>query len=428
VYRIALDTEVRIGDLPRQISSFFEIVPWEELTQSLNSLNQRANRHPIERLHIDAEFALEIAIKSFVDFVRSPTFSIPRFRKDLRSNLRAATFVIGVGRFAESLPLVERERFSQRILGDLNAQRSLKPIELEIDTALSLLRAGLTPYLSDIEGRGGFDFLVPLKSGDIEVECKEFNPDKGKKIHRKHVAQLGRLLAKYVSGRGVPEGRQAGIFSLEVPSRLRGAANELQALASGVVRAAAERRDQHCGEHGTIRFFELSHRHDEVVTVVRTENLQAVAEFTSKATGIDNSYVIANHSVKKGAFIFSVSSAQPDDLRAAYYDEIARATSQFSGNRPGFVFCRLSGVESHEIRELHRLQHFKRANLLQHVVTDTFRNKKPNPAGIVFVPAPTFSVSGDRTYGTALSSYTFMRDEVEPCTRELSQHMNGHVN
>ena len=254
-------------------------------------------------------------------------------------------FVAGVARIYENLPLAGQNRVRGMILDGLQTDNGLLSLQHEITTAVHLMRRGFDVDFNDIENGSGVDFVARRGGIEIEVECKMFTGDLGRKIHRRRVLELHNTLAPLIER--VYRTASRGIFvGITIPDRLGGQLTQLQgindALSRAVVSGNAVTKSDHCDIE--VKDFDLA---VSPFCVEQAEQVtqSALAEFVKKNFGRTNPNLMVFFSPWRRAVVALVESARPDAVLRGMDRQLRQAAnSQFSKGRPGVL-----AIQFHEL-------------------------------------------------------------------------------
>lgn len=127
---------------------------------------------------------------------------------------------------AQVLSIMEHSSTSQarqlerRVHGALKNTDDLRALQLELSAATHFIRRGYRVSWPELNGLGTFDLLVEdAGPSGLEIECKSFSTDKGRKIHRRDALEFHSILNSHLGS--VKRGLKTGLSAvLTVPGRL----------------------------------------------------------------------------------------------------------------------------------------------------------------------------------------------------------------
>ena len=138
-------------------------------------------------------------------------------------------FAAGAVRIYEQLSERGKARFRGMLRDGLQPGSSLLALQHEVVTAVHLVSRGYDVQMNDLEGGSGVDYIASKDGLEIEVECKFFTGDLGRKIHRGKVLILHRYIADVV--KDVFQRASKGLLvRVEIPDRLTCQPQQLEAI------------------------------------------------------------------------------------------------------------------------------------------------------------------------------------------------------
>lgn len=217
--------------------------PWVKRSEWL-AREERENGHMSDWLH--DRFGVEWEIGELIS-------SGQLVRGDGSDGQRArlyemAAFATGAVNIYEHLSSSARNRFHGQLLDGLKTDKGLLSLQHEVSTVVHLVRSGFDVDLHDLENGGGFDFLAKRDGIEVEVECKMFSADVGRKIHRRLSAKLFKVLEPLLS-QTFRFARGGLLVRITLPDRLTPAPSQYEGIKEAIqsaVLSANEFRSEHC--------------------------------------------------------------------------------------------------------------------------------------------------------------------------------------
>uniref|UniRef100_UPI0025F8BD3B hypothetical protein n=1 Tax=uncultured Thiodictyon sp. TaxID=1846217 RepID=UPI0025F8BD3B len=192
--------EVKIlqQDIPRLVDQLVQITGVEAWRKRFTWLEQESRENQHMREWLSERCGIEIAL---MEAVATGELKDPAsYRLDLAGRYELAAFAAGVGAIHARLSAAGKNRLRGQIVDGLKTDKGLLPLQHEVSTAVHLVHSGFDVCFHDLESGGGFDFLAERDGLAVEVECKVFSGDLGRKIHKRALAKLflkirGRLMS-----------------------------------------------------------------------------------------------------------------------------------------------------------------------------------------------------------------------------------------
>ena len=94
-------------------------------------------------------------------------------------------FFSGVVRIYEQLSPFAQRRLRGMLLDGLKPDNNLLSVQHEVLTAVHLMSVGFDVEMNDLEHGSDVDFIARRDGLELEVECKMFSADLGRKLHRR---------------------------------------------------------------------------------------------------------------------------------------------------------------------------------------------------------------------------------------------------
>lgn len=344
-----LATELNTKDIPQIYSRFAELIGdqhWKRRTINIKSAI-RGNRF-LEELYLK-ENALALSLEDCrelsIKYGAIP--NIPEIQRTLYSPLAFAAQVISI---IESSPPDEAKKFIRRIHGAFSNPVEFFALGLELTAATHFIHAGFEIEWPEMtKGKGTFDIYIPSMGSDgVEVECKAFTSDKGRKIHERDSLtfyhHLQKLKVKPLPNVGLS-------VTIRVPDRFPTSHSEVVELAKAVAQSAQEMTSQTTSNNIVIETKEFSLKSLEKAFErhgLKDRNV-AIEETLGKKN--IHAMIIMPPSLTS-ATIFILESAKESSLIRSAFDTLSDAAKQVSGKKAAMLFGGFQGINSADIVNL----------------------------------------------------------------------------
>jgi hypothetical protein len=205
----------------------------------------------------------------------------------------------------------------------------LGPIAYELQIASHLVSQGFDVGFHDLEGGGGFDFLV-TGPATLEIECKHVSADIGRQIHQRALmqfeARIRPLLLEMLHRHG------SGHLKIVIPARLTADGIQERQIGEAVRALLNQNSSSVETQAANVQFSPL--------TCPMRFNGSALQRRRAlhDALGPQNAHhIIADSGA--GAMVLTIRSRKPDKVLATLVERLKDdAKRQFSGSAPA-VFC-----------------------------------------------------------------------------------------
>lgn len=338
---------------------------------------------------------------TFSQVLRSRTL-MPRqpFRLDNMAQYELVAFAAGTVRCYEHLSERGRRRLRGVLLDGLKEDKGLSSIQHEITTAVHLMSRGFDVEFHDMEHDGGVDFVARKQGIEIEVECKMFSADLGRKIHRRRAATLCKALESVLT-QTYGSASAGMIVMVTIPDRLTPSPEQHigieQTLRAGLLSGDASTRTEHCEVHVLDFAIDNSPFNRTPEQLSRDE----VQRFVWDRTGRSNSTLMIVFSPGRRAVVLSLGSQKSDDVLKGMRHQLREAAKgQFTKTRPAFLAVQLHDLTAAQLADLAQSDSSWRGNAtgLQIMTSDFLQS--PSRAHIHSVVYRSHStLSDDRQHG-----------------------------
>jgi hypothetical protein len=419
-----LATELHTRDIPRVYARFAEEINerhWKERVRALKS-EIRGNKF-LRELHQQENaiaFQLERLGSLYARFGATGVFPY-----NDSGIFPAASFAAQVLSVIDASDNVLADRFRGRVRGAFKNPDDMRGLRLELTTATHFLRAGkkvIWPeMISSPKHQQGhsFDLLIEnIGSKGLEIECKSFSEEKGRRIRRHQVLNFYNQVVRSKHWKNIDKHLSDNIVVVvTVPDILPIDYRARQALADDVAEAIAI-------PSATPRDVELKDAtlHITVVDATQlsmfntpTPSRAELRQLFNKITNTRNKEIVLIKTKAGGTFILAVQSSKDDELMDAMIKTLKNAASrQLSGNRAGLVVVGLDGLAPTEL--INVAMHENRQNVsptvLQLVANRLLSSSdRDHVIGLAFFSTDQFRSIASDIQGSGGSTYFFLKRE-----------------
>lgn len=340
-----LDTEV--AQLLLDLIKITDVEPWQ---RRFEWLHRELNDNPFMEDWLRERCAIEWTMN---DILADPSLKIGMpFKLTAMAQYELIGFAAGVVRCYAHLSDRAKKRFRGILLDGLKEDKGLLSIQHEVTTAVHLMSRGFDVEFCDLESGGGFDFLAKKEDIELEVECKMFSADIGRKIHHRRSATLFKMLAAVLS-ETYNSATTGLIIQITIPDRLTPAPTQHLAIErtvrTALVSGEAITRDEHCVVKIT-DFPISSSPFDKHPSKISREKID---QFVGSRTGRLNTRLMILFSPGKRAVILSIASEKKDEVLHAMYRQLREAAkSQFTKTRPALLAVQLHDLTPDQLTDL----------------------------------------------------------------------------
>lgn len=342
--------DVHDTEVPKLLNGLIHITGIEPWKRRFEWLQRESARNPFMEEWIRERCSIELALRSVL---RSPSFGLEQpFRAENIAQYELVAFAAATVRSYERLSERGKRRLRGVLLDGLKEDKGLSSIQHEITTAVHLMSRGFNVDFHDMEHGGGFDFVAQKEGIEIEVECKMFSADLGRKIHRRRSAVLFKVLES-VLAQTYGSASAGMIVTVTIPDRLTPSPEQHsgieRTLRSGLLRGDALTRSEHCD----VRILDFSIGKSPFNKSPEELTRKEVQHFVWKRTGRSNSTLMILFSPGRRAVVLSLESQKPDDvLKGMRYQLREAARGQFTKTRPAFLAVQLHDLTADQIADL----------------------------------------------------------------------------
>jgi hypothetical protein len=329
------DAHVYTAEMPALLARAVQIATPAACRRRTEAFASQIRANPLITHYVNERFPIERAWDQVLRYKNS-TGRLPSIVDEESPALhRLFAFAAMAARVHHRLSPRGQKTLAGRIRGGLTDDNGLASLAYEMQIAAHLMLQGFDVIFHDIENGGGFDFLASRDGLEIEVECKAFSGDIGRKIHLRRQYQLGGLI--YPALASTLKNRGSTFIEITLPKRLNG--SDLPVLADLISGALREENQLPGPSPCSLRIepfsiggspFNLDERPPKV-------NKDDIASFVQEQFGTETQNYLLLMSRGAGAVIVALTSRQPDGVLKGIYKQLKSAADQLSGGRPGFI-------------------------------------------------------------------------------------------
>ncbi|QIM50044.1 hypothetical protein G9Q38_13115 [Pusillimonas sp. DMV24BSW_D] len=342
--------EIRDTEMVQLLQSLMSITGPEAWTRRFEWIERELNENSLMEDWLRERCAIELAMREILS--SSPLIPKQPLVLRTRAQYELVAFAAGVIRCYERLSEGGRRRLRGVLLDGLKEDKGLLSIQHEITTAVHLMSRGFDVEFQDIEHGGGVDFIARKDDVEIEIECKMFSADLGRKIHRRRSATLYKELAD-VLAKTYNSATKGLIVAVTIPDRLTPAPKQHREIKNtvrtGLLRGEATTQTEHC----TVRTWDFSIKDSPFNKPPEKLDRDEIDLFVETRTARSNANLMILFSWGQRAVILSVSSEKTDEVLDGMRRQLREAVKgQFSRRRPAMLAVQLHALTANELVNL----------------------------------------------------------------------------
>ncbi|WP_433704453.1 hypothetical protein [Paraburkholderia sacchari] len=351
--------EIRDTEVAGLLQALMQITGTEPWKRRFEWLQRELNENPLMEDWLRERCAIEWAMREILsDSSLKPNQT---FKLQNQAQYDLVAFAAGTVRCHEQLSESGRRRLRGVLLDGLKEDKGLLSIQHEIATAVHLISRGFDVEFQDMEHGGGVDFVAKKEGVEIEVECKMFSADLGRKIHRRRSATLYKQLAE-VLVETYNSATRGLIVAVTIPDRLTPAPAQHRAIEAavrnGVLQGEALTQTEHC----TVRTWDFAICDSPFSRAPGEFSRDAVDQFVRARTGRSNANLIIMFSPGQRALILSLASEKQDEVLDGMRRQLRDAAKgQFTGTRPAMLAVQLHALTADQLINLGQLDSSSRS-------------------------------------------------------------------
>jgi len=346
-FRVTLGTH----GAPELFDRFLSIIGPEPWRKRYRNLLQQAQNNPLMRGFIGRRHVVELITG---DLLKQGAAGRPiAIDLNSRDHYTTFSFVAGVVLIYDGLSDAGKKRLAGSLLGGLNTDQGMRPLQNELETATHLMNVDFDVVFNDLEGGvPGFDFLATRDGVELEVECKSVSGDLGRQVHERRMADLSAAIQRQLQTSDAPEG--GWLVRLKIPARLPSDPATLEAIAGSVIGTiAGGPSSEFAGCRAELIPFDLAASPFSGDSDAVTEDV--VRHFTDEQLGSPNPSVFVAFAPRKRAIVVAVESDKRDRVVGQLIETLKDvAKGQFSGSRAAILVVHFLELDADAMLELAR--------------------------------------------------------------------------
>lgn len=262
------------------------------------------------------------------------------------------SFAAGVVRSYERLDEIGKRRLRGTLLDGLKEDKGLLSIQHEIATAVHLMSRGFDVEFYDMENGGGFDYIARKDDVEIEVECKMFSVDLGRKIHRRRSATLYKVLEDMLTQ--TYKAAYAGlIVTVTLPDRLMPSPEQHRGIERALRTALLSGNSVNETEYCAVRVSDFVVNESPFIKTPEHLSKRAIQQFVEERTGRKNTPLTIMFSPGRSAAILLLESKKSDDVLKGMRHQLREAAKgQFSKTRPAVLAVQLHDLTADQLADM----------------------------------------------------------------------------
>jgi hypothetical protein len=342
--------EIRDTEVDGVVQALMQITGTEPWKRRFEWLQRELSENPLMENWLRERCAIEWAMR---EILSDPSLKPNQpFKLQNQRQYELVAFAAGTVRCHEQLSETGRRRLRGVLLDGLKEDKGLLSIQHEIATAIHLISRGFDVEFQDMEHGGSVDFLARKDDVEIEVECKMFSADLGRKIHRRRSATLYKRLAD-VLVETYNSATKGLIVGVTIPDRLTPAPaqhREIEAaVRKGLLQGEALTKTEHC----TVRTWDFPISDSPFSKSPGEFSREEVDQFVRACMGQSNANLMILFSPSKRAVILSLASERRDEVLDGMRRQLRDASKgQFSGTRPAMLAVQLHALTADQLISL----------------------------------------------------------------------------
>jgi hypothetical protein len=355
-YTFMLALELHSKDIPAIYERFAHEIGAQSWKDRVSSVKQEIKGNPLLQSHHLQESAIAFQLEK-LRALQERYGRVAVMAYNDHSHYPAASFATQVLSVIDASSSTLAERFRARVRAGLRTNPAdLRALRLELMTATHFLRAGKKvtwPEMSSqfVEGQCVCDLLVedmgPL---GLELECKSFSEDKGRKITRREALEFF-WLVRSNHWKRLRAGTTGVAVVMTVQRKLPTAYKDRVALASLVASEALSGQARILEMDGvTVQtlFFDAPQFGAELRISGGEHNHQR--RVLDELTGTKNRETVAMSTDAGGALVLAIQSREDDTVMDAIMRTLKdSASTQFTGQRAGMMVAGFDGLSAEQL-------------------------------------------------------------------------------
>lgn len=353
-----LTVELDVRHFPGIYRRFAHLVGEQHWLKRTELLRSEIRGNPfLERL-VTRENAIAFQLQRMTELfeVHGETASIAY---DDEAIYPAASFAAQVLSVLDASDEKTGSRLKRRVHGALKNPNDMRGLRLELKAATHFIRAGRKVAWPEMDSSGAtsgaptYDLLVDVGATGLELECKSFSDQAGRRVTRRQALDFYGLVKRHYWPEMLK--LKEGILGvLTVPDDVPTDLASKRALVDVLARRVLLCADGQYGEGGaSIRVSHFETR--RLAEIAAGSSLRRQRELLDEMTGTRNKEAMVVGTQAGGAFILVVQSARDDEVLDSIFATLSDSVGrQFSRQRAAMFFAELEGLDSQQLVDIAR--------------------------------------------------------------------------
>lgn len=346
-----LATDIRLHETPALYRRFCDFIDNKYWNRTARNVRQEIQGNRFLKDFLHREHAIALQLKQLGDEFATNSSHLQVER--IRPLYPAVGFMAQVLSLSDTWPQEHSRRLRRRVQGALNNPADVRGLRLELSIATHFtLRSWSVQWPETIEnGSDTFDLLVDrVGEPPMEIECKSFGEDTGRKVPRRAVLDFIKYLKPYL----MPTIRSliGGLsITVTIPDRLPTNHHERADFARnlGVLIEQGVSRQMADGTEVRIDTFDPKLLTIALMNGQMTELRATVDNITATV----NRQAILIGTAQGGCIAIAIQSARDDKFLKTVFDRLSDAADrQLTRRRAGFLVASIDGLSGHSLRSV----------------------------------------------------------------------------
>ncbi len=242
----------------------------------------------------------------------------------------------------------------EEMRGAINNPDKLRATRLEWFVAASLRKMGFEVTFAEQIKIGRFDLLANKDGAEVEIECKSFSGDIGKKLHQRDISKFGDILQLYL--RKLVAGMNNGIVAeLILPARMPSDRRKQEELCRVFFESMLSAKDVDPGKlRVVVRKFDTSGIFDDVpLNVPPKMRIQIAKLMLVNRLGLADQHIFSAVNDNGGFMLAAIKSKDRDDQLQKMLRIIGSAEKQqLTGRRSGVIVARIEALSRFDFEKM----------------------------------------------------------------------------